>query len=306
MHGTSGSSTSGSDAPDSDAPDSDVRGSAESGAGALVLAATPLGDSRDASPRLIEALGRADVVAAEDTRRLRALAAVLGVTVTGRIVSHYDAVEVARIPALLAELRGGATVLLVTDAGMPAVSDPGFRLVAACVADGLRVTCLPGPSAVTTALAVSGLPSDRFCFEGFAPRRGGPRRRWLAGLASEGRTCVFFESPHRLAATLTDAADVLGADRAAAVCRELTKPYEEVRRGGLGALARWAADGVRGEVTVVLSGAPAADPPDVADLVDEVSERVSSGGRLKEAVTAVATAHGVAKRDLYQAAVDNS
>ena len=190
--------------------------------------------------------------------------------------------------------------------GMPAVSDPGFRLVAACVQEGLRVTCLPGPSAVTTALAVSGLPSDRFCFEGFAPRRGGPRRRWLAGLASEARTCVFFESPHRLAATLTDAADVLGADRAAAVCRELTKPYEEVRRGGLAALAQWAADGVRGEVTVVLSGAPAADPPDVADLVDEVTERVSSGERLKEAVAAVATAHGVAKRDLYQAAVDSS
>jgi 16S rRNA (cytidine1402-2'-O)-methyltransferase len=274
--------------------------------GTLVLAATPLGDSRDASPRLVEALGRADVVAAEDTRRLRALAAALDVTVTGRIVSHYDAVESARIPALLAAIRGGATVLLVTDAGMPAVSDPGFRLVAACVQEGLRVTCLPGPSAVTTALAVSGLPSDRFCFEGFAPRRGGPRRRWLAGLAGEGRTCVFFESPHRLAATLADAAEVLGADRAAVVCRELTKQYEEVRRGGLGALALWAADGVRGEVTVVLSGAPPAGPPDVEDLVDEVSERVTAGERLKEAVAAVATAHGVAKRDLYQAAVDNS
>ncbi|MGH3535562.1 MAG: 16S rRNA (cytidine(1402)-2'-O)-methyltransferase [Pseudonocardiaceae bacterium] len=301
MQGTSGSVTSGSDGRDSGA-----RSSAEAGAGALVLAATPLGDSRDASPRLVEALGRADVVAAEDTRRLRALAAALGVSVTGRIVSHYDAVEVARLPTLLAAIRGGATVLLVTDAGMPAVSDPGFRLVAACVQEGLRVTCLPGPSAVTTALAVSGLPTARFCFEGFAPRRGGPRRRWLAGLASEARTCVFFESPHRLAATLTDAADVLGPDRAAAVCRELTKPYEEVRRGGLGALAQWAADGVRGEVTVVLSGAPVADPPEVADLVDEVTERVSSGERLKEAVAAVATAHGVAKRDLYQAVVDGS
>jgi 16S rRNA (cytidine1402-2'-O)-methyltransferase len=270
-----------------------------------VLAATPLGDSRDASPRLVEALGRADVVAAEDTRRLRALAAALGVAVTGRIVSHYDAVEVARIPALLEAIRGGATVLVVTDAGMPAVSDPGFRLVAACVQDGLRVTCLPGPSAVTTALAVSGLPCDQFCFEGFAPRRGGPRRRWLASLAGEGRTCVFFESPHRLATTLAEAAEILGADRAAAVCRELTKPYEEVRRGGLGALAQWAADGVRGEITVVLSGAPPAGPPDVADLVGEVTERVSAGERLKEAVAAVATAHGVAKRDLYQAAVDN-
>jgi 16S rRNA (cytidine1402-2'-O)-methyltransferase len=270
-----------------------------------VLAATPLGDSRDASPRLVAALGCADVVAAEDTRRLRALVAALGVTVTGRIVSHYDAVEAARIPALLEAIRGGATVLVVTDAGMPTVSDPGFRLVAACVREDLKVSCLPGPSAVTTALAVSGLPCDRFCFEGFPPRRAGLRRRWLVGLASEGRTCVFFESPHRLAATLAAAAEILGADRAAAVCRELTKPYEEVRRGALGALAQWAADGVRGEITVVLSGAPRAGPPDVADLVDEVTERMSAGERLKEAVAAVATAHGVPKRDLYEAAVDN-
>ncbi|MGH3787613.1 MAG: 16S rRNA (cytidine(1402)-2'-O)-methyltransferase [Pseudonocardiaceae bacterium] len=275
-------------------------------AGALVLAATPLGDSRDASPRLVHALSCADVVAAEDTRRLRALAAALGVTVTGRIVSHYDAVEAARIPALLEAIRGGATVLVVTDAGMPTVSDPGFRLVAACVQQGLPVTCLPGPSAVTTALAVSGLPSDRFCFEGFPPRRPGPRRRWLADLAGEVRTCVFFESPHRLAATLTEAAEVLGADRAAVVCRELTKPYEEVRRGDLGTLAQWASDGVRGEITVVLSGAPLAGPPEVADLVGEVTERMAAGERLKDAVTAVATAHGVPKRALYQAAVDNA
>ncbi|MBV9012041.1 MAG: 16S rRNA (cytidine(1402)-2'-O)-methyltransferase [Pseudonocardiales bacterium] len=282
-----------------------MSGSVASGCGALVLAATPLGDSRDASPRLVEALGRADVVAAEDTRRLRALAAALGVRVTGRIVSHYDAVETARVPALLAAIRGGATVLVVTDAGMPAVSDPGFRLVAACVQEGLPVTCLPGPSAVTTALAVSGLACDRFCFEGFAPRRAGPRRRWLASLASERRTCVFFESPHRLAATLADAAEILGADRAAAVCRELTKPYEEVRRGGLGTLAQWAAEGVHGEITVVLSGAPLADPPEVTDLLGEVTERVSAGERLKEAVAAVASAHGVPSRELYQAAVNS-
>jgi 16S rRNA (cytidine1402-2'-O)-methyltransferase len=254
---------------------------------------------------LVEALGRADVVAAEDTRRLRALAAALGVTVTGRVVSHYDAVEAARIPALLAAIRAGSTVLVVTDAGMPVLSDPGFLLVAACVQEGLRVTCLPGPSAVTTALAVSGLPCERFCFEGFPPRRAGPRRRWLAGLAGEVRTCVFFESPHRLAATLAQAAEVLGSERVAVVCRELTKRYEEVRRGGLGALAQWAADGVRGEITVVLSGAPPAGEPDVADLVGEVTERVTAGERLKDAVAAVAAAHNVGKRDLYQAAVDN-
>ena len=268
-----------------------------------MLAATPLGDSRDASPRLIDALSSADVVAAEDTRRLRALAAALGATVRGRIISHYDAVEAARIPMLLETIRGGGTVLVVTDAGMPSVSDPGFRLVSACVQQGLRVTCLPGPSAVTTALAVSGLPSDRFCFEGFPPRRDGPRRRWLAGLADERRTCVFFESPHRLAATLAEAAEVLGAERGAAVCRELTKTYEEVRRGGLGALAQWAADGVRGEITVVLAGAPLADPPDVAELVGEVTGRVAAGERLKDAVTVVANKHGISKRELYQAAV---
>ena len=271
-----------------------------------MLAATPLGDSRDASPRLIDALGSADVVAAEDTRRLRALAAALGVTVSGRIISHYDAVEAARIPILLTAIHNGATVLVVTDAGMPAVSDPGFRLVSACVQQGLRVTCLPGPSAVTTALAVSGLPSDRFCFEGFPPRRDGPRRRWLAGLVDERRTCVFFESPHRLAATLAEAVEVLGAERCAAVCRELTKPYEEIRRGGLSELAQWAADGVRGEITVVLAGAPLADPPDITELVGEVTQRVAAGQRLKEAVAAVATQHGVPKRELYQAVVDSS
>lgn len=273
--------------------------------GKLVLAATPLGDSRDASPRLVDALATADVVAAEDTRRLRSLATVLGVTVTGRVVSHYDAVEAARVPALLDAVRDGHTVLVITDAGMPAVSDPGFRLVSAAVAERLTVTCLPGPSAVTTALALSGLSCDRFCFEGFAPRKPGARRRWLTGLVTEPRTCVFFESPHRVAATLADAVDVLGGQRAAAVCRELTKPYEEVRRGGLGDLASWAAGGVRGEVTVVLAGAAPAGPPDVADLVPEVASRVEMGQRLKDAVAAVAEAHpGVPKRELYQAAVD--
>jgi 16S rRNA (cytidine1402-2'-O)-methyltransferase len=279
---------------------------ADEARGVLVLAATPIGRVADASSRLADELGQADLVVAEDTRRLRRLASELGVEVAGRVVSYFEGNEVSRTPAIVEALESGNRVLLVTDAGMPSVSDPGYRLVTSAVERGCPVTAVPGPSAVLTALAVSGLPVDRFCFEGFLPRRAGERRSRLAGLAEERRTMVFFESPHRLAATLTDAADVLGADRAAAVCRELTKPYEEVRRGGLGALAQWAADGVRGEVTVVLSGAPAADPPDVADLVDEVSERVSSGERLKEAVTAVATAHGVAKRDLYQAAVDNS
>jgi 16S rRNA (cytidine1402-2'-O)-methyltransferase len=270
----------------------------------LILAATPLGDSRDASPRLVEALGGADVIAAEDTRRLRALAAALGVTLTGRVVSFYDAVETARLGGLVDAIEKGQSVLLVTDAGMPSVSDPGFRLVAACVAKDLPVTCLPGPSAVTTALALSGLPCERFCFEGFAPRKDGERRRFFAALADEPRTVVFFESPHRIAATLATAVEVLGGSRRAAVCRELTKPYEEVRRGGLAELAEWAADGVRGEITVVLAGAqPRAT--DLGTLVGRVGELVERGTRLKDAAGEVAAEAGVSRKQLYDAVLES-
>ncbi len=269
--------------------------------GLLVLAATPLGDSRDASPRLVEALGSADVIAAEDTRRLRSLAAALGVTPTGRVVSFYDAVETARLDGLVGAVERGRTVLLVTDAGMPSVSDPGFRLVSACVAKDLPVTCLPGPSAVTTALALSGLPCERFCFEGFAPRKDGERRRFFANLAGEPRTAVFFESPHRIAATLALAAVVLGADRRVAVCRELTKPNEVVRRGGLAELAEWAAGGVRGEVTVVLAGAEPSKEVDLAALVERVDGLVADGARLKDAAGEVATEVGVSRKRLYDA-----
>ncbi|OOC03725.1 16S rRNA (cytidine(1402)-2'-O)-methyltransferase [Amycolatopsis azurea] len=268
--------------------------------GRLVLAATPLGDVRDASPRLSEALATADVIAAEDTRRLRSLTAALDVSPVGRVVSFYEDVETARLPKLLESLRSGETVVLVTDAGMPSVSDPGFRLVAACVEAEVPVTCLPGPSAVTTALALSGLPCDRFCFEGFAPRKPGERAKWLGSLKDEPRTAVFFESPHRLASTLADAAEVLGADRRAAVCRELTKTYEEVKRGNLPDLAAWAAEGVKGEITVVLAGAPPRSVS-VADLVSEVSSRVEAGERLKSAAAEVAEAAGVSKKELYDA-----
>jgi 16S rRNA (cytidine1402-2'-O)-methyltransferase len=272
--------------------------------GLLVLAATPLGDSRDASPRLVEALGTADVIAAEDTRRLRSLAAALGASPTGRIVSFYDHVENARLAGLTAAIEQGQTVLLVTDAGMPSVSDPGFRLVAACVEKDLPVTCLPGPSAVTTALALSGLPCERFCFEGFAPRKDGERRRFFAALADEPRTAVFFESPHRIAATLALAAEVLGPDRRAAVCRELTKPYEQVRRGGLAELAGWAEDGVRGEITVVLAGAEPRKTEDLGELVERVGELVDGGARLKDAAGEVANEAGVSRKRLYDAVLD--
>ncbi|MFC9517662.1 16S rRNA (cytidine(1402)-2'-O)-methyltransferase [Nocardiaceae bacterium NPDC056970] len=266
--------------------------------GRLVLAATPMGDIGDASERLRTALGSADVVAAEDTRRTKSLAAALGVTITGRVVSFYDQVEVSRLPVLVADVEEGRTVLLVTDAGMPSVSDPGYRLVAACVEKDLPVTCLPGPSAVTTALALSGLPVERFCFDGFPPRKQGQRRSWFETLKTEPRACVFFEAPHRLAACLADAVEVLGGTRRAAVCRELTKTYEEVRRGTLSELAEWAVEGARGEITVVLEGAQpvAADPE---DLVGEVERLVADGVRLKDACAQVAT-EGVSKRELYE------
>ncbi|AHH21434.1 ribosomal RNA small subunit methyltransferase I [Nocardia nova SH22a] len=269
--------------------------------GRLVLAATPMGDVGDASLRLREALASADVVAAEDTRRTRALAKALEIEITGRVVSFYDHVETARIPQLLSEIEDGKTVLLVTDAGMPSVSDPGYRMVAACVEHDLPVTCLPGPSAVTTALALSGLPMERFCFEGFAPRKPGQRRQWLASLVAEPRAVVFFESPHRLADSLAVAAEVLGPERRAAVCRELTKTYEEVVRGGLGELAAWAVDGARGEITVVVEGAqPISAEP--ADLVTEVEELVADGVRLKDACAQVAARAGaVSRRELYDA-----
>lgn len=274
--------------------------------GVLVLAGTPIGDARDAPPRLADELAAADIVAAEDTRRLRRLAASLGVEIAGRVVSYFEGNEAARTPELVAALGAGRRVVLVTDAGMPSVSDPGYRLVTAAVAAGIPVTAVPGPSAVLTALAVSGLAVDRFCFEGFLPRKAGERRRRLAGLAAEERTMVFFESRHRLPATLTAMAEAFGADRPAAVCRELTKTYEEVRRGPLGELAGWAAGGdVLGEITIVVAGAtPAAATPEDAAVL--VAEREAAGVPRKEAIAAVAREAGLPKRAVYAAVVAGS
>jgi 16S rRNA (cytidine1402-2'-O)-methyltransferase len=273
--------------------------------GRLLLGATPLGQPSDASARLRDALARADVVAAEDTRRVRVLAKALDVAITGRVISMFDSVEAARVDSLIEAMHAGATVLVVSDAGMPLISDPGFRLVTACVEAGLPVACLPGPSAVTTALAVSGLPSEKFCFEGFAPRKKAARRTWLASLADEQRTSVFFESPRRLSGCLQDAVEQLGGARRAAICRELTKVHEEVVRGSLDELATWAADGVLGEITVVLAGGstPRADLP---ALVAEVEELAAGGTRVKDACGEVAAAHpGVRSRQLYDAVLQS-
>jgi 16S rRNA (cytidine1402-2'-O)-methyltransferase len=273
--------------------------------GTLVLAGTPIGDIADAPPRLAAELAGADVVAAEDTRRLRRLTQGLGVTPKGRIVSYFEGNEAARTPELVDELLGGARVLLVTDAGMPSVSDPGYRLVAAAVEKDVRVTAVPGPSAVLTALALSGLPVDRFCFEGFLPRKGGERLSRLREVAGERRTLVYFEAPHRLDDTLAAMAEAFGAERRAAVCRELTKTYEEVKRGTLGFLAEWAAEGVRGEITVVVEGAPdkGAEEVDDAELVRRVRVREEAGERRKEAIAAVAVEAGVPKRVVFDAVV---
>lgn len=225
--------------------------------GMLMLAAVPIGQAEDASPRLKAELANAAIIAAEDTRKVRGLAARLGVEISGRVVSYYDAVESRRTPALIAELEAGHDVLLVTDAGMPGISDPGYRLVVAAATKNIRVTALPGPSAVTTALAVSGLPTDRFCFEGFPPRKQGERNRRFEELATDVRTQVFFESPRRLASTLTELAASHGQDRQAVVCRELTKTHEEIVRGTLGELSGWAnepSSAVRGEITLVVAG----------------------------------------------------
>ncbi len=273
--------------------------------GTLVLAATPIGDPRDAAPRLAAELADADVVAAEDTRRLRRLLTDLDVTPRGAVLSYHEHNEASRTPELVERLVAGERVVVVTDAGMPSVSDPGYRLVAASVVAGVRVTCVPGPSAVLMALAVSGLPVDRFCFDGFLPRKPGERARALAEVADERRTMVFFEAPHRLADALASMRDAFGGDRQAAVCRELTKTYEEVRRGSLAELVEWAAEGVRGEITVVVAGAPRR-VASLEDAVEQVRRRVGQGERLKDAAGAVAAESGLSKKALYDAAVARS
>lgn len=277
----------------------------------MVLAGTPIGSAGDASANLRGLLSEAEVIAAEDTRTLRELLHRIGVTPAGTLVSYHEHNERERADELVARAAQGATVAVVTDAGMPSVSDPGYRVAQAAHAAGVAVTALPGPSAVVTALAVSGLPSDRFSFEGFVPRRDGERRQALADLAAERRTMVFFASPHRLAADLVAMAEAFGPDRLAAVCRELTKKHEEVRRAPLRELVTWAGDGVRGEITVVVAGRSRAEvgagagsaEQDLARLAAQARELAEGGLRLKDAASVVAERAGAAKRVVYEAAL---
>ncbi len=265
----------------------------------IILAATPIGNLGDASRRLIEALGSAEIIAAEDTRTALHLMRALGVENRPRLIALHEHNEVEKAGEIV-ELSRNADVLVLTDAGMPAISDPGFPLVAAAAQAGVTVTAIPGPSAVLTALAVSGLPTDRFSFEGFVPRRG--RVAWFGTFAREERTMVFFESPNRLAASLADLATAFGPDRRVVVARELTKLHEEVRRGTASELAAWAASGVKGEICIVVAGAEPATAT-LDDGVAQVLDLVASGTRLKEAAAEVAESTGLGRRDLYQRAL---
>lgn len=267
----------------------------------IILAATPIGNLGDASRRLVEALSEATIVAAEDTRTTQRLLSALGIANRPRLIALHDHNEKERAPELV-ELARDHDVLVLSDAGMPTVSDPGYGLVAAAAAAGVEVTAIPGPSAVVTALAVSGLPTDRFTFEGFVPRKAGERGAAFRALASEPRTMVFFEAPSRVAATLADMAGAFGADRRAAVCRELTKLHEEVARGPLADLVAWAEAGVRGELVIVVEGA-AARAVAFPDAVTQVLELVRDGTRLKEAAAEVSGLTGHSSRELYQAAL---
>lgn len=270
--------------------------------GVLVLGGTPIGNLGDATDRLKHYLASADVIAVEDTRMLRRLASGLGIHTRGKVVTNHDHNESARSAQLVEAVENGQTVLLLSDAGMPTVSDPGYAAAAAVAEAGLPVTAAPGPSAVLTALAVSGLPTGRFTFEGFLARKGSDRTRRLKSLENEERTMVFYESPHRLAATLQDFSDTFGAERRAVVCRELTKLHEEVIRGSLSELVAWAEDRqIRGEIAIVVDGAEEPEPEDAENLTDAVLALVADGMRMKQAAAQVAEAHGISKRDLYQA-----
>ncbi|MDU6365797.1 MAG: 16S rRNA (cytidine(1402)-2'-O)-methyltransferase [Rothia mucilaginosa] len=286
-----------------DAPNSDVPVTSEEG-GVLILGGTPIGNLADASDRLRSALATADLIAVEDTRKLRTLASGLGVRTRGRVIVNHDHNEEGRSATIVQAVQDGQRVLLLSDAGMPTISDPGYVAAAAVAEADLPVTVVPGPSAALTALALSGLPTGRFTFEGFLARKGSERSRRLASLEGEERTMIFYESPHRTAATLADFVQTFGADRRGTVSRELTKLHEEVRRGTLAELAEWAeSERIRGEIVIIVEGAQAPETPEAQDVVQLVLDRVAAGERLKAACAAVAAETGTSKRELYEAAL---
>jgi 16S rRNA (cytidine1402-2'-O)-methyltransferase len=274
----------------------------------LTLAATPLGNPGDASPRLKEAIANAEVIAAEDSRRFHRLAADLGVTFTARVISFFDGNETARTEEVLTLLQGGKKVLVVSDAGMPTISDPGFRLTRDAIAIGIDVVVIPGPSAPTMALALSGLATDRFTFEGFLPRSSGARLAHLETLRFEERTMVLFEAPHRITDSLKDAAQIFGSDRQAAICREMTKTYEETVRGSLQELILWSeSKEILGEITIVLAGVPVGTAEKTAEeIVARVREYESAGMDRKDAISTVAQECELPKKVVYAAVVDAS
>jgi len=265
-----------------------------------------LGNPGDASPRLKSAIENASIIAAEDSRRFHRLCADIEVTFTARVLSFFEGNEEDRTRELIAELKSGATVLVVSDAGMPTISDPGFRLMRDAIAQGIEVSVIPGPSAVTMSVALSGLPTDRFSFEGFPPRTAGARLATFEKLRFEERTMVFFEAPHRLVESLGDAVHVFGVDRLGAICREMTKRYEETIRGNLGALSAWASGNeVLGEITLVIAGAVTDSASlTAADMVGRVREFEAAGMDRKSAIATVADEFGIAKRLVYAAVVD--
>ena len=270
--------------------------------GVLVLGGTHIGNLADASDRLRTELATADLIAVEDTRKLRTLASGLGVRTRGRVIVNHDHNETERSATIVQAVQDGQRVLLLSDAGMPTISDPGYVAAAAVAEAELPVTVVPGPSAALTALALSGLPTGRFTFEGFLARKGSERTRRLASLAGEERTMIFYESPHRTATTLADFVSTFGPERRGTVSRELTKLHEEVRRGTLAELNAWAAaERIRGEIVIIVEGAPAPQTPEAEDLTQLVLDRVAAGERLKAACAAVAAETGASKRELYEA-----
>lgn len=271
----------------------------------LLIAGVPLGNPGDASARLISAISSASIIAAEDSRRFQRLCQDLGVSTQAKVFSFFEGNEEERTDQLLNELKNGADVLVVTDAGMPTVSDPGYKLVRSAIDANIPVEVLPGPSAVTTALALSGLPTDRFCFEGFVPRTQGAREKFFESIRFESRTIVLFEAPHRLIDTLNVALNILGADRKAALCREMTKTYEETVRGDLTTLIEWAnSKEVLGEITIVIAGASSgAKEINREKIVAAVRKLESVGMDRKEAVASIAAELNLPKREVFDAMV---